>query len=281
MTAAEAPTSLRVMTMNVLARHRGWPARRPVLAAGFAAAGPDVLTLQETVVTDTYDQVADLLGEGYHVHHQPGRSDDGVGASIASRWPFEVIHEAAFAGGDHTGWIGSLTVVRVAAPAPIGPVLLAHHKPTWQSGMEHVREHQAVASARTIDRVRRTDEHVVLTGDFDAIPDSASVRFWTGRQSLDGTGVHYEDVWAATHPDAPGHTFTPRNPLVRDEWRPRPGRRIDYIMLRCGDKGAGLDITACELALAAPVNGTWASDHFAVIADLAPRPTNAQHQDRP
>lgn len=53
MTIPGAPTSLRVMTMNILARHQGWPARRPVLAAGFAATAPDVITLQETVVTDT------------------------------------------------------------------------------------------------------------------------------------------------------------------------------------------------------------------------------------
>jgi hypothetical protein len=50
----------------------------------------------------------------------------------------------------------------------------------------------------------------------DATPDAASIRFWTGMQSLDGVSVHYEDTWAAVHPDKPGHTFTARNPLRSD-----------------------------------------------------------------
>ena len=114
------------------------------------------------------------------------------------------------------------------APDPVGRVLIAHHKPTWQSGMEHVRERQALASARIIEDVRRDGEHVVLAGDFDATPDQ------------------------------PGHTFTPHNPLVRDVWRPRPGRRIDDVMVRCGDQGAPLDIAACGVVLDTPTDGVWA-----------------------
>lgn len=273
--------TLRVMTMNIYACHGRWDARRPVLAAGLAAASPDVVTLQETVVTDTYDQVTDVLGEAYDVHHQPGRSDDGVGASIASRWPLDVVHHATLPGAGPADWIGSVTVVRIAVPDPIGPVLIAHHKPTWQSGMEHVREQQAVASARAIDHVCDGHTHLVLTGDFDATPDSASVRFWTGRQSLAQTSVCYQDAWDAIHPDEPGHTFTPRNPLVAEAWRPRRGRRIDYVMVRCGDKGATLDITACDLVLDAPTDGAWASDHHGVAADLAPHQTTAVAERTP
>jgi hypothetical protein len=42
-----------------------------------------------------------------------------------------------------------------------------------------------------------TDPHVVLLGDFDAAPGAASVRFWTGRQSLAGTSVpHPPGTWS-------------------------------------------------------------------------------------
>ena len=245
-----------------------------MLAAGLAQLDPDVVTFQEAIKTDGYDQVVELLGPGYQLFHQRGRSEDGVGASIASRWRLDVIREADLQLRDDlyaSGWIGSLAVVQVAAPEPIGPVLVVHHKPTWQSGVELERERQAVASARIVEEILDgTDRHVVLAGDFDATPDSASIRFWRGRQSLDGMSVYYQDAWEAVHGDEPGHTFTPDNGLRSDAWRPRPGRRIDYVMVRCGDHGATLDVTDCELAFARPVGGVWASDHFGVVADLEP-----------
>jgi len=46
--------------------------------------------------------------------------------------------------------------------------------------------------------------HVILAGDFDAAPDSSSIRFWTGRQSLDGISVAYQDAWEAVHPGDAG-----------------------------------------------------------------------------
>src|SRR5829696_9194483 len=147
---------MRVLTMNVFSHHRDWDLRRPVLASGFARLNPDVVTLQEVFKTESYDEVEELLGPGYHVYHQHGRDENGGGASIASRWPFEVIREAdlqidkdVYA----SGWIGSLAVVEVAAPEPIGPMLLVHHKPTWQSGAELERELQAVASARIVEEI--------------------------------------------------------------------------------------------------------------------------------
>jgi endonuclease/exonuclease/phosphatase family metal-dependent hydrolase len=266
---------MRVLTMNIFAHHRGWDDRRRVLAAGLADFNPDIAAFQEAITTDGYDQVTDILGSGYHVFHQDGRSDDGVGASIASRWPIEVVRQADLQIHKRpypSGWIG-LTVVEIAVPEPIGPVLLVHHKPTWQSGAEHEREAQALTSARIVEEILDGGErHVVLAGDFDATPDAASIRFWTGCQSLDGTSVYYQDAWAAVHGDAPGHTFTPENGIRSARWRPRPGRRIDYVMVRCGDHGAALDIERCELAFDRPVDGVWASDHFGVVADLVPVP---------
>jgi endonuclease/exonuclease/phosphatase family metal-dependent hydrolase len=73
------------------------------------------------------------------------------------------------------------------------------------------------------------------------------------------------------HGNAPGHTFTPDNGLRSDAWRPRPGRRIDYVMVRCGDHGATLDIANCDVVFDQPVEGVWGSDHFGVIADVEPR----------
>jgi endonuclease/exonuclease/phosphatase family metal-dependent hydrolase len=99
--------------------------------------------------------------------------------------------------------------------------------------------------------------HVVLLGDFDDTPDSSSVRFWTGRQSLDGFSVAYRDAWEAVHPGDPGQTFTPANPLVRaGEMSLELGRRIDYIMIRCSVHGPSLHVSDCQQVFDQPVDGT-------------------------
>jgi endonuclease/exonuclease/phosphatase family metal-dependent hydrolase len=134
-----------------------------------------------------------------------------------------------------------------------------------------VREQQALATARFVESLTRRRPHlpVVLLGDFNAGPDAASTRFLTGRQSLDGISVRYEDAWEAVHGDEPGHTFDPGNPLVRAGQMPTErGRRIDHVMVRSGAHGALLDVADCRLVLTEPLDGVWASDHYGVLADL-------------
>lgn len=265
---------VRVATMNVYGRQGGWDGRRPVLEAGFRALNAEIIALQEAIVLDGYDQVGDILGDDYHVHHQPGRSADGSGASIASRWPITVLDETFLhvSGRMVPGqdWIGSIATYEIEVSAFKQPLLFVHFKPSWQRPFERERELQAVAAARLIDDVVGVrDVHVVVTGDFDATPDTASMRFWRGRQTLEGMSVLYEDAWAALHLDRAGHTFTPENPLVAAGEMPlERGRRIDYILVRGGDHGPTLDVTACERLLDRPVDGVWASDHFGVWADL-------------
>jgi endonuclease/exonuclease/phosphatase family metal-dependent hydrolase len=109
---------------------------------------------------------------------------------------------------------------------------------------------QAVAVVKAVDElVADEPAHVVLGGDFNAEPHTSSMRFLTGRTSLEGTSTAYRDIWQSVHGDAPGHTFTPRNPLSAiDEPDLDRGRRIDYALVRCGDHG-----------------------HYGVYADLAQR----------
>jgi endonuclease/exonuclease/phosphatase family metal-dependent hydrolase len=164
-------------------------------------------------------------------------------------------------------WCGTLAV-EVLAPEP---VLIVHHKPVFQLGYERERELHAVAAARLVEELAPDHARdVVLLGDFDARPDSASMRFWTGRQSLDGMSVCYHDVWESLHGDEPGHTFTPDNPLVSDGgMRLVRGRRIDYVLVRGGSHGPTLRAKACERALVEPVDGVQASDHYGVLAELS------------
>jgi len=272
---------VRVATLNLWGRHGAWDERRSVLVDGLRKLQPDIIAFQEAVVTDGYDQVADLLGASYHVAHQAGREVDGTGLSIASRWEVgevweETLHVTSRAGPSE------IAVAEILAPGPLGTLLFAHHNPSWQLGFEHERGLQAVAASHLVEDLlgKREVRHVVLAGDFNAVPDASSVRFWHGLQSLGDTSVCYRDAWDSAHPADPGHTFSPRNPLVTggNNWPLELGRRIDYVMVRCGDHGPTLDVTACERIFDEPVEGVWASDHFGVVADLAiPGPSPAAH----
>jgi endonuclease/exonuclease/phosphatase family metal-dependent hydrolase len=265
-------SSLRVLTLNVWARHGDWPSRRAALATGLRQADADLMCFQETVVTGDDDQVQELIGPGYHVIHHGGREADGTGLSVASRWPLRILLEEALLVTprvDPRELAARVAVLEVAAPAPFGPLLLVHHKPTFRLGYEYERELQAVAAARLVAGLA-TDRPVIVAGDFDDVPESASIRFWRGLQSLDRMSVRYLDAWEVHHRDEPGHTFTPRNPLVLGgNWPLLPPRRIDYIMVGCGDTGPHLRIAGCRLAFDEPIDRTWASDHFGVVADLA------------
>jgi endonuclease/exonuclease/phosphatase family metal-dependent hydrolase len=262
------------MTLNLWAQHGDWPTRRGTLHVGLRQLRPDVLMLQEAVVDDAYDQAVDLLGDGYHIVHQTvGLVGDGRhhGASVASRWPIGQVYEVDLHLTPRTGDYSCGTVVaEVLAPAPLGRLLVASHGPSWPWWSELERELQAVAVVRRIEDLVAEDwAHVVVGGDFNAEPAASSVRFWTGRKSLDDTSTAYRDCWESVRGNDPGWTIDPDNPLTHHEERDvNRGRRIDYLLVRCGDHGPTLAITDCHLALNQPVAGAMASDHYGVVADL-------------
>jgi endonuclease/exonuclease/phosphatase family metal-dependent hydrolase len=269
---------VRVATLNLWGRQGAWEARRSVLVDGLRTLRPDLVAFQEANTGEGYDQVEDVLGPGYHVIHQGvGLLGDGNhGASIASRWPLGEIREVDLHVTPATAdYPCGLLAAEVLTPDPTASMWFVAYGPWYPWYAERERELQAVAAARFVEDLldRRPDiRHVVVAGDFNAVPDSASVRFWRGLQSLDGTSVCYRDVWEHVRTGDRGHTVSPRNPLRSVAGTPpEPGRRIDYIMVRCVEHGPTLDIRACERIFDEAVNEVWASDHFGVVADFSAR----------
>ncbi|MBD0292300.1 MAG: endonuclease/exonuclease/phosphatase family protein [Jiangellaceae bacterium] len=270
MPTGDAPSGrLRILTLNLWAHGGEWRSRRGVLVDGLRELQPDLIAFQEAIRTDTYDQAAELLAGSFAVEHQTARDPDAVGLSVASRWPIVRATELDLHVTPNDFPCATLTA-EVAVPPPIGPVLFVNHNPSWQLAAESEREVQAVAAARSIDdAVAGRDMHVVVAGDLDADPDAGSIRFWTGRQAINGVSVCYRDAWESAHPGEPGHTFSPQNPLMADAARDWPFRRIDYVFVRCSEHaGSTLVIEDCDLVFNEPVDGVWASDHFGVFAQL-------------
>jgi endonuclease/exonuclease/phosphatase family metal-dependent hydrolase len=167
------------------------------------------------------------------------------------------------------GFACGTIAAEVLAPEPLGTLIFAFDNPSWKLHQAYERELQAVATARFLHELADgRAKHVIVAADLDADPDSATARFWTGRQSLGGTSVCYRDAWESAHPGEPGHTFTPETPImIGRDW---PFRRIDYVFVRCGEhEGPTLEITSCERIFDRPLDGVWASDHFGLCVDLA------------
>jgi endonuclease/exonuclease/phosphatase family metal-dependent hydrolase len=261
--------SLRVLTMNVLGpANPDWTRRSALTAATLRRLDADVVALQEVPVAG--GTVEELIGSGYTVTPFSRAADDGVGGALATRVPHRVVEEVdqrCTPRAQDFPWCATLVV---EVDTAVGRTLVAHHKPSWQFGYEHEREQQALAAARALERLAVDADHVVVLGDLDATPDAASVQFWRGRRSLEGTSVCYQDAWETLHPADPGYTFDARNPLVRaGEVATAVSRRIDHVLVRAGVHGPTLQVVSCARVLDEPVGDVWASDHCGVVADLA------------
>jgi endonuclease/exonuclease/phosphatase family metal-dependent hydrolase len=84
---------VRVLTHNIYGQNAHWPDRRQVLIDGIRELSPDLIALQETILSDDDDQVVDLLGTEFHIVHSREREPNGQGITIASRWPIHEIRE--------------------------------------------------------------------------------------------------------------------------------------------------------------------------------------------
>ena len=268
---SQFPNAVRVLTMNVYGpANPDWDRRHRLIGETIRALDPDVIALQEVPI-DAPETLAALLGEDHHLTHFSRPSEDGVAGTLATRWPHQVVQGIDLRIRDRSlptlPWCAA-TIVEL--DSPVGPMIVAHHKPSWPFPFELEREEQAVLVARALeDHVGERDLHAVVLGDFDATPDSASLQFWRGRRPSLGMSVCYQDAWECAHPDEAGFTFELRNPLVLEgEVATAVSRRIDHILVRSGLHGPTLQVADCRRVLDEPVNGVWASDHFGVVADL-------------
>ncbi|MFC7024026.1 endonuclease/exonuclease/phosphatase family protein [Promicromonospora thailandica] len=256
-----------------------WERRRRLLGRTLRELDADVVALQEVPV-DAPDVLAELTGPEYHFAHFSHHSHDGVAGTVATRWPHRVVAELDLRLTERARstlpWCAALLI---ELDTPLGKMVVTHHKPSWPLPFELERERQALLVAGFLEDhlVGRDEAHAVVLGDFDAAPDSASMRFWRGRSVVQDVSVCYQDAWEYAHPGAPGITFDLANPLVRDgELGTAVSRQIDHILVRSGLHGPTLRVADCHLVLDAPVDGVWASDHYGVVADLVAPPNQVE-----
>lgn len=281
--APDDPATLSVLTLNLWHDAGPWERRRTLVRRWIDELEPDLVGFQEALRGPDWDQVAELLEDRpYHVEYGQARAfsrdpaarerpaADAFGNAVASRWP---IHERDVlrlpdAGDAETRAALSVTV---GAPAPVGPVSFTCTHLHWKFRHGAVREKQVVAVCdRVLARRRRGGFPPLLVGDFNAEPDSAEIRYVTGRQSLGERSVAFLDAWQVAGDGGPGFTWSNANDHARPNLE--PDRRIDYVFAGFPRRDGTGQILRCRVVCDAAEDGVWPSDHFGVYAELRAEP---------
>lgn len=261
-------STVRVVTWNVWGRYDDWEAREAAVVATLAEVRPDVVVLAESWATATDSQCARLAGPLGLPHHTfsgvPAQEDESAlsGVAVLSRWP--TTRTAS-----HTFGAARVEEVEIAGPRGAlqvyGVVLDA-----WWFDESEARQR---AVRDLLGHVRHAaDERVplIVCGDFNCDPESDEIRMLTGRTAVPVPGLSFYDAWevagARGDPDPSGATWSSTNPHAATLlW---PDRRIDYVFSATRRRGGVGHPVAARLLGSEPVDGTWASDHRAVLADL-------------
>jgi endonuclease/exonuclease/phosphatase family metal-dependent hydrolase len=276
---------VRVMTWNLWWRFGPWEQRWAAIRAVLREVRPDVLGLQEVWSYDG-DSLADRLAEDLGMHcvradsdapggwqrrlDEPLAGEYGVGNAVLSRWP--VLDHASLRlpteGGADDGRL-SLHAMLDAPGHPV-PFFTTH----LNSGLDEsgLRCAQVRALGEFVAGHRAgTDFPPILTGDYNAWPDSDEMRLLGGlRTAPTVPGQVFVDAWDFADPAAPSATWDAINPHVAA--RHDPSVRVDYVHVAPPGPGALGHVRSARRAGDGPVDGVWPSDHFAVVAELAFQP---------
>ncbi len=275
---------VRVVTWNLWWRYGPWEARQKAILAVLRELRPDVVGLQE--VWDAggsggsgRENLAEWLAGELGLHwtwgasHDPGfwqrRLGDptvGIGNAVLSRWPIAEQAVLPLPPGDGDG--GRLALYAgLDAPGHRVPFFTVHLSSATDASA--VRCQQVTALAEFVAAHRGDGPFPpVVTGDFNAWPDSDEVRLFGGyRTAPPVPGQVLIDAWDFAELGAPSATWDLANPYVAGTFGPNV--RIDYVFVEPTGKGGLGHVRGVRRAGDGPVDGVWPTDHAAVVVDLS------------
>jgi endonuclease/exonuclease/phosphatase family metal-dependent hydrolase len=272
------------MTWNLQGRVGDWHAREKAVVHHLRAQLPDVVMLQESWVENNGTTQAAVLAAELELSAVTAEALAGfdrypgapywVVNAIMSRWPLRIL--AAVPLPDEHGeptWRHVL-IAEVDRPAALGgPFRVAGCHLEHGLDRSATRDAQSRALARELSiaagsaQQRRDQPPIVLGGDLNAVPWSDEIRRLTGATQPEVDGFVLVDAWEAAGGVGRGDTWSSENPRVPSR-AVYPNRRLDYVMVSW-PRARGLGhVSSCTIAGTDPVDGVWASDHFAVCAEL-------------
>ena len=259
-------TRLRVVTWNLWGRGGPWEARLEAIGATLSALDPDLVTLQEVWAEASRNQAGILAGQlGFHHVYADRYTIDGVaiGNAVLSRWPI-ARHEVR----DLPAPVELeelRNVIRAEVDGPRGSLEIFTTHLNWRFDQSDVRQEQARTLARFVSESERRVVPPIVTGDFNAVPDSEEIRMLTGRAVVAVPRLVFHDAWEAAGNVEPGFTWSNANPYARLDLE--PDRRIDYVFVGWPRRGGAGHVLSCR-TIGGPVDGVYPSDHLGVMAEL-------------
>jgi endonuclease/exonuclease/phosphatase family metal-dependent hydrolase len=250
---------MRVMSFNIRNNRvddgvNSWPKRCPVIARMWARVDPDVVGIQE----DWPDQRATLaeLAPGFEFVGR-GRDADGGGPATALGYrsdAFECLESGDFWLSEQPDEPGSRSFDSAISRKATWVRLREPDGRTWlvvNTHLDHRGEVARAVGAQLIQRFvadRAGSDSAVVTGDFNALPDSPPLRMLLADGAL-------TDGLAEVGERGPTfHRFTGVG-----------NRRIDYIL-------TSADVTVTGGGVVPDHDGpVYASDHFPIYADVRAR----------
>ncbi|MCC6526685.1 MAG: endonuclease/exonuclease/phosphatase family protein [Polyangiaceae bacterium] len=262
---------LRVLTLNIWNRQGPWEARLALIRRGVEALAPHVVGLQEVMTFGDRSLAGDIAaGLGYESAFGEAHALGGgvsFGNGVLSRFPIRDTATIALPDAG-AGERRSLLCTTLATPWGELPFLSTHLN--WKFHHGYAREAQVLAIAEAIATrypVRSELLPPVLTGDFNAVPESTEMRFLTGLHAVRGRSFYLADCFAEVG-EGKGHTFdADRNPYAGLTWE--APRRIDYVLVRGPDAEGRGKPRSCRVVLTEVEDGVAASDHYGVFAEIS------------
>ncbi|GAA2441282.1 endonuclease/exonuclease/phosphatase family protein [Streptomyces macrosporus] len=273
---------MRVLTWNLWWRFGPWRERRKAITTVLRELRPDIVGLQEVWAAGG-ENLARHLAEELGMHWVWAASDQpekwrkrlgdptvDIGVAVLSRRPV-VEHEVVRLPAPEDLDDGRLALYAlVDAPGHRVPFFTVHLTSALHASA--VRREQVGVVAEFVAAHRGgTDFPPVVTGDFNAWPDSDEIRLLGGYKTAPAVpGQVLLDAWEYADPQAPSATWNRANPHVAAAFDPNV--RVDYVHVGPPGPGGIGRVVAVRRAGDAPVDGVWPSDHAAVVVDLATEP---------
>lgn len=275
---------LRVATINLMHNPVKFDERLELLKKDINNIQPDVLCLQELQTNAQVNMLELLMKElGFKYGH--------AGTDVQDKYSKARFANAILTNIDDTvftdiplGVAGTGTQYASGATANFKMngknvhVFSVHL--AWGGDNEHLRFHQANIIAREADRLaaKGVKPVIILAGDFNAEPDSATLQYFYGKQI--GTlqkGTYWVDAWKLHGSEDNSVTNDPQMPLGQLTARRVgipfssliPKRRIDYILTHGWTHGRqGSPLTFYRWADADNYKTLTVSDHYGLVSDI-------------
>ncbi len=257
---------VRCVTLNLQGLENDWFKKRSqVVIAGLRRYRPDVVCFQESTIrySDSIYNQAQAIGEAaglptvaFSPYGNPIEimSPNQGGIAVISRWPIQAIRNRRLPTAHDTPPDARVALL-VTLQMRNGTLDVVNIHLSWHPEEGPLRLTQL---GMVIDEFSRNDwtdpnHRAVLLGDFNATDQEPAIHLANER---------LKDAFRALHPQDPGYTWVSRNPLNNGP-KNMPDRRLDYIFCPRDVK-----VRRAEVVFNSTEGGSYASDHFGLLADL-------------